>query len=134
MDQAAVERIRASFVLAIAAGTDAGMLFYNDLFARAPAVRPLFPADMADQAQKLIATLGVVVDALPDVEALRPELERLGRAHVGFGAKPAHYPVVEESLVTMLRELAGGQLDAETEADWRMAYAAVAGTMIRAAG
>lgn len=133
MDLAAVERIRASFALAMAAGTEAGMLFYNDLFARAPTIRPLFPHDITGQAEKLIATLAVVVDALPDFEAIRPELRRLGLAHVGFGAQPVHYAVVEESLIAMLRELGGGELDILTEAAWRSAYAAVAGAMIRAA-
>lgn len=134
MDSQAVDRIRASFAFVVAAGADAGMLFYNDLFARAPTIRPLFPADMTAQAQKLIATLGVIVDALSDGETIRPELQRLGLAHRAYGAQPVHYAVVEESLLAMLRELAGGRLEVQTEAAWRSAYALVAGAMIRAAG
>lgn len=133
MNPDAVDRIRASFALAVTAGSDAGMLFYNDLFARAPTIRPLFPADMTEQATKLIAMLGSIVDALPNVETIRPELQRLGVAHVGYGAQPVHYAVVEESLLAMLRELGGGRLDVQTEAAWRSAYAAVAGAMICAA-
>ena len=134
MDPDAVDRIRRSFALAVAAGADAGMLFYNDLFVRAPTIRSLFPVDMTEQAAKLIAMLGLIVDALPDVEAIRPELQRLGLAHVSYGAQPGHYAVVEESLLAMLRELGGGRLDVQTETAWRTAYAAAAEPMIRAAG
>ena len=56
----------------VAPTSQAAALFYRRLFETAPAVKPLFRGDMTEQGCKLMATLGVVVNSLGNLEAVLP--------------------------------------------------------------
>ena len=57
----------------VAPTSQAAALFYRRLFETAPAVKPLFRGDMTEQGCKLLmATLGVVVNSLGNLEAVLP--------------------------------------------------------------
>jgi methyl-accepting chemotaxis protein len=107
--------------------------FYERLFARAPGVRKLFPADpvaMDLQRDKLAASLRAVVAHLRRPEVLYGPLRDLGRRHEGYGAKPEHYPIVIEELVGAMRDVAGKDWTAEHTADWTTALTLVADVML----
>jgi len=108
-------------------------LFYERLFRRAPTVRPLFPADMADQRRKLVETLAFVVQHLRSPDEVLPRLRALGASHLKYGARPEHYPVVCEELVAAMGEVAGDAWDAEIERDWKNALHLVSAAMLAAA-
>ena len=114
---------------ALAIATDPrrfGVTFYAQLFARAPALRRLFPEDMTQQEVKIAQTLCIVVRALEASEDLPAMLRELGARHRGYGVKPAHYRIVGEAMLAALRELVGPSFDAEQHAAWSRLFAYVA--------
>jgi len=131
IDAQLIARLRASFERVRPEGAALAQAFYRRLFAAHPQLRLLFPTDMTRQMEKLIATLSLVVDEMHRPEVVGPNLAQLGGAHVGYGARPEHYPVVCETLVEALVEV--GQIDAEARAEWRTALERISGAMQRGA-
>ncbi len=134
LDEGLVRRLEASFH-GLAGQADAlAERFYDRLFRRAPGVRPLFPEDLREQRKKLVDTLAFVVQHLRSPDEVLPRLRSLGTAHVKYGARPEHYPVVCEELVFAMGEIAGTAWDTDTERDWRNALHLVSAAMIGGGG
>jgi hemoglobin-like flavoprotein len=131
LDAALLARLRASFERVKTNAPALADAFYRRLFERAPQVRMLFPDDMARQKEKLVATLVLVVDEMHRPDVVGPKLAQLGFAHLGYGARPEHYPIVGATLVDALAEVGG--LDAELRTEWRTAIERIAAAMIRGA-
>ena len=129
VDANLVARLRTNFERVAARGTALAEAFYRRLFAAHPELRPLFPSDMSQQHLKLLATLRAVMDELDQPDAVAPRLLRLGHDHVGYGAKPEHYPIVCEHLAEAMREVGGGDL--EVRSDWLTALQRVSAAMLR---
>jgi hemoglobin-like flavoprotein len=90
-----LDALETSFDLVAPRGDELVDTFYTRLFAAAPAVEPLFArTDIAHQKTMLLATLVLLRKSLRDLAAVVPKLQELGRRHVGYGARPEHYPVV----------------------------------------
>ena len=106
------------------------MIFYDRLFEVAPSVRALFPDDMKEQRKKLMATLAVVVGGLTNLEAVLPAASALAKRHVGYGAKPEHYPVVGGALLFTLEKGLGADWTPELAAAWTAAYGTLSTFMI----
>jgi nitric oxide dioxygenase len=91
-------------------------IFYDRLFEVAPAVKPLFQGDMAEQRRKLMAMLAVVVHGLSDLPSILPAASALAKRHVDYGARPEHYSrgrrgaVVDAAARTWAAVEAGGGL------------------------
>lgn len=128
-----LDLVRASFRDLAATTAESAAAFYDRLFAIAPELRRLFPADMAVQGAKLMSMLGIVVAQLPDHAALRPLLGDLARRHVGYGARPGHYRAIGEALLWTLERRLGPAFTPAHRAAWLGAYAALAGTMLEEA-
>lgn len=126
-------RIRATLAPAAADPAGFARAFYARLFELAPGVRALFRGDMAAQEMKLAQTLVTVVGGLDQAEGLVPTIEALGRAHRGYGAKAAHYPVVGQALVDTLAAFNGPAFDPEARAAWERLYSWVAQHMMQGA-
>ena len=108
--------------------------FYARLFETAPAVVPLFAGtDMQRQKRKLLSTLVLLRNSLRDLDAIVPNLQRLGARHVAYGARPEHYPVVGEVLLASMAAVAGPAWTPEFERAWGEAFSVVAGAMIEGA-
>lgn len=108
--------------------------FYDVLFTRYPAVRPLFDETrMDEQRKKLIRSIALVLRNLEAPERLEPYLQGLGRMHVAYGAEPEHYPAVGECLLVALAETAGPAWTDELNAAWGEAYGAISGLMLQGA-
>ena len=71
MTQEQVAVVQQSFAKVAPIADRAAVMFYERLFEVAPQVKAMFPADMAEQRQKLMATLGVVVNGLSNGSACR---------------------------------------------------------------
>lgn len=107
----------------------AASLFYGRLFVIDPSTRPLFAGvDLEKQRQKLIHVLNVVVGALDRIEELVPTIADLGRRHVGYGVRDAHYDSVGEALLWTLEQGLGHAWTAEVKAACAAAYANTAGS------
>lgn len=107
--------------------------FYDILFHQAPSLRPLFPKELDGQRRKLVAALGMVVGSLGD-ESTRASLMALGRRHVGYGAKPEHYPVACQAMLWALREACGEAWDKDSDDAWEVALDLVSRAMLEGAG
>ena len=108
--------------------------FYARLFLAHPELRALFPADMTEQRKKLAQTLTMVVRGARNLEAVAPTLQRLGRDHRGFGARPEHFRHVGTALLETLAHFLDDQWTPEVAATWSEAYEAVWRAMVDAAG
>lgn len=107
--------------------------FYAHLFRNAPDTKPLFRSDMELQGEKLLNTLGFVLDHLDDPDALLPAARDLAIRHEGYGVTAAHYDLVGTALLQTLEELIGADFTEEARDAWIAVYEHVAGEMKRAA-
>jgi hemoglobin-like flavoprotein len=128
----AIGRIRASYVDVAARPRQFAARFYEELFAAAPQLRPLFPSDLGTLQGHFEAAIGLVVRNLDEVHALRVPLQELGAQHVHWGARPEDYVVARESLVAAIRSLSPAW-DDTLEHDWRAAITAIIVPMLQGA-
>jgi hemoglobin-like flavoprotein len=122
--------VQDSFAKVAPISEQAAVIFYDRLFEVAPAVRLMFPADMTEQRRKLMATLAVVVNGLGNLQSVLPAASALAKRHVGYGAKPEHYPVVGSALLWTLEKGLGEAWTPEVAAAWTAAYGTLSGYMI----
>ncbi|MEM1078380.1 MAG: globin family protein [Pseudomonadota bacterium] len=111
----------------------AAEIFYGRLFEIAPQVKPFFKGDMKQQGSKLMATLGVVVNGLRDLDKIVPVAQQLAVKHVDYGVKPEHYTPVGEALIYTLDKGLGDEFTPELKEAWLGAYSTLSGVMIEAA-
>jgi hemoglobin-like flavoprotein len=125
-----VTLVQQSFAKVAPISEQAAVLFYDRLFEIAPSVKSMFPADMKEQRKKLMATLAVVVGGLGNLESVLPAASALAKRHVGYGAKPEHYPVVGGALLWTLEKGLGDGWTPEVADAWTAAYGTLSGFMI----
>jgi hemoglobin-like flavoprotein len=125
-----VKLVQQSFAEVVPIADPAAAMFYERLFEIAPAVRPLFHGDMAEQRRKLMATLAAVVKGLGDIEAILPTASALAKRHVGYGVKPEHYDSVGAALLWTLERGLGDRWSSDLAAAWSAAYGTLSGFMI----
>jgi nitric oxide dioxygenase len=128
-----LEALETSFDLLAPRGDELMDEFYARLFAAAPAVRPLFPADMKKQKTMLLAALVLLRKSLGDLDAIVPTLRKMGARHVAYGATPEHYPIVGATLIASMAALAADEWKQDYETAWAAAFDIVAGAMIAGA-
>lgn len=128
-----VTLVQDSFQKVVPIAGVAADLFYDRLFEISPEVRPLFPQDLTDQKSKLMQMLGTVVTNLHQVETVVPAAEELGKRHVAYGVKDAHYDAVGSALLDTLQKGLGDDFTPEVKSAWVSAYTTLAGVMKTAA-
>jgi methyl-accepting chemotaxis protein len=107
--------------------------FYQELFSRDPALRPLFTTDMAEQQVRFAVKLTEIVQAMPCLDELLAHTRALGARHVGYGVRAAHYQILGAALLDALAAVLGDDFDAPTRQAWALAYNLVAETMLEGA-
>jgi methyl-accepting chemotaxis protein len=128
-----VKLLEDSFALLAPQGERLVQRFYDELFSRYPAVKPLFGNTTQEaQQKKLLAALGLVVNNLRNPEALAEALTAMGQRHQGYGALPEHYPAVVSTLLDVMKELAGNAWNNQLHAAWEKALNTVSDVMISA--
>lgn len=130
MDNAVIERLESSFNLIAPRAEELVDRFYTNLFANNPSLRSMFPANLADQKKKLLASLVLVIQNLRSTDKLVEPLKKLGARHAKYNAKIEHYPVVRDTLVSVMAEIAGEQWNEQLNKDWLGALDFVASVMI----
>ena len=115
-------------------GEFASIRFYEILFKKAPAVRPLFSSDISKQARKFLQALNVIVGSLSSTDRTTRMLQRLGERHRGYGVEQSHYPIVGEALVATLREALGNEFTEEVEQAWTDAFELISSAMMSSPG
>lgn len=133
MDSQTVGTVQTTWQAVEGIADQAAALFYDNLFAADPALRPLFKADMAEQRRKLMQMIGLAVGQLDDLDALVPALQALARRHATYGVKEEHYDTVGAALLQTLAQGLGPAFTPPVRAAWAEVYGLMAGVMITAA-
>ena len=129
LNQNQIKLIKDSWEKVSPIADQAADLFYGHLFEIAPTARSMFPTEMAEQKKKLMTTLGFVVASLNNIEEVVPQIQDLGRRHIGYGTKAEHFPVVGEALLWTLEQGLGESWNQELADAWTQAYTLIAQTM-----
>jgi hemoglobin-like flavoprotein len=132
MTPEAIQEVRASYAEVAARPRQLASHFYDELFAAAPNLRPLFPGDLTSLQGHFEAALALVVRNLGDIPALRASLRDLGAQHVHWGARPEDYVSAREALIAAVRALSPAWNDA-LEQHWRTAVTSIIVPMLEGA-
>ncbi|MFA8385355.1 MAG: globin domain-containing protein [Pelagibaca sp.] len=125
-----VDLIQTSFATALSTRQTLVTEFYDRLFTKAPSVRSMFSDDISAQSSKLAALLQLAVQKLDNLEALVEPLRALGVKHAEYGAVPAHYTAVAETLVECLEDAVGPTWTQDHAQAWSDALTFIAQTML----
>ena len=125
--------VQESFASLAPIAKDAMALFYLRLFEIDPALRRMFPADMASQHRKLAQMLTAAVKGLDHLDRLVPVVQDLGRRHAGYGVTDTHYDTVGAALLWTLEKGLGPAFTQEMKEAWATVYGLLAGVMKDAA-
>ncbi len=131
MDKIAI--IRRTWALAAAAPEETARVFYASLFRIAPHTEALFRSDLEAQGDKLMETLGFVVDNLEDDETWLPAARDLAVRHVAYGVQAQDYDSVGIALITTFQTLLGEGFGEAERDTWAEVYGALSQHMIEAA-
>jgi hemoglobin-like flavoprotein len=107
--------------------------FYRRVLAAAPETADLFTGDPAVQRRRFAAELAAIVGAMKDHEAFVARTSQLGRRHVHYGARPAHYEVMRAALLDSLAFALGSAWTDEVAEAWRLGFRLTAEAMMQAA-
>jgi hemoglobin-like flavoprotein len=88
---------------------------------------------MREQGAKLMKMINVAVNGLDRIESIVPAVQDLGRRHVGYGVKQAHYDTVGAALLWTLEQGLGDDFTPEVKEAWETVYGVLAGTRKEAA-
>ena len=130
MNEALIQRLEASFRQIAPRGPELIDHFYAHLFSKNPALRPLFPRDMMSQKQKMLTSLMLVIRGLRSPEKLRQPLLDMGRRHFSYQTKPEHYTIVRDTLIGVMRDMAGAGWTDQLTRDWTDALNLIADVML----
>ncbi|MGH8729397.1 MAG: globin family protein [Burkholderiales bacterium] len=111
----------------------AAQFFYGKLFELDPTLEPLFKGDMAEQRRKLMRMITTAVNGIGRLDEIVPAVQDLGRRHVGYGVKDAHYDTVGAALLWTLEQGLGKDFTPELKQAWSATYGLLAATMKEAA-
>ncbi|OCX66784.1 hypothetical protein BFP70_01120 [Thioclava sp. SK-1] len=130
MDHKQIMLVRTSFDQVIKSRPELVEDFYTRLFVLHPELRPLFPASISAQADKLTATLQIALSSLDQLEGLTQILQDMGRMHRGYGVQDHQYQMVSEVLIDTLAAQLGSAWTVEVSAAWGTLLAFVTYEMI----
>jgi hemoglobin-like flavoprotein len=129
-----VEALRGSFELLVERNGAIVHRFYEVLFERHPALRPLFSRNRPEVQEKMLTgALVAVMDHLEDGAWLTSQLHAMGAKHVDYGVTDEMYGWVGESLLAALEEVAADDWTPRIEKAWKEALGAIAGLMLEGA-
>jgi hemoglobin-like flavoprotein len=121
--------VRSSFEAVAPIAEPAAALFYDNLFAADPGLKPLFRTDIGHQGQRLMTMIGAAVGLLDQPQKLMPVLRNLGMRHGAYGVRAQHYETVGAALLKTLGQGLGDAFTPEVRAAWTAMYGMVAAGM-----
>ena len=109
--------------------------FYHHLFVIDAGAAQLFTGvDMTVQQWKLAQTLGVIVQALDDLDTLLSAVAALGSRHARYGVLPHHFDSVGAALLQAFVDTLGQHFTPAVRAAWVRAYSLVSTEMQKGLG
>ncbi len=126
--------LKASFLRLIPSWEALSDHLYLTLFEEHPEVNSLFKNEMEPQKEKLTLMIATAVDLLDDRPAFERMCRECGARHTGYGAVPAHYPVVVRLLEQGLVGVSDTLLSAEEVGAWQRLVALIVSEMLIGSG
>lgn len=127
-----VALLRRSFELVVTREPELTRRFYDTLFTRYPAARPLFNRRTREVQERMLRdALVAVMDHIEDAPWLEQQLGALGTKHEEYGVTPEMYAWVGESLLATLASIAADDWSPEIHVAWSEAYGTISGLMLR---
>ncbi len=125
------DRLRGTFQTVIEREPLMTARFYEVLFSRYPAARPLFSRNSERAQQEMLQrALTAVIDHLEDLPWLASTLNALGAKHVEYGVTREMFDWVGDALLSTLAEILDKDWSEEVESAWRNAYGAICELML----
>jgi hemoglobin-like flavoprotein len=134
LDDQQIGEVRRTFDRLLEAGTAPIEHFYHRLFEDLPEVKGMFRTEPRIQARKFLQSLKVIVSALHAPQRHVTVLQRLGQRHDAYGVMPHHYPVVANTLMTVMADALGPAFTPEARSAWERAFALITMVMIGGGG
>ena len=129
---AASSPLEDSFMLIAPRADDIAAAFYDQLFRVAPDARPLFASvNMDAQQAKLVGLLETIVDCGGDPAKLEAKCEALGEMHWKLGAPREAYPLVVDTLLSVVAQQTGSEWQPAWTEAWRDVLNYAASVMTR---
>jgi len=133
LDQQQIELLEETFAKLAPQGEQLVENFYEKLFSRYPQVKPLFAnVDQKEQQKKLLSGLVLVINNIRKPEALGPALTSMGKRHQQYGVVAEQYPLVADTMLEVMGELAGDLWTDDVKRAWTNALNTVATAMLDA--
>jgi hemoglobin-like flavoprotein len=129
MDQRQIDLVQSTFAEVKPIADTASQIFYDELFALDPSLRPLFKDDLTEQRTKLMTMLGLAVDGLDDWDLAAEVVRGLGARHAAYGVRPEHFDTVGAALLATLAKGLGDAFTPEVEEAWTDCYVLVSSEM-----
>jgi len=133
MTPSQIAAVQKSFASVLPIAHQAGIMFYERLFAMDPKLRKLFTVDIAVQSEKLMQMIGTAVHGLYLLETITPTFRALGIRYAAYGVSEADYDTVGAALLWTLEQGLGPDFTPEVKEAWTAAYTLLANTMKTAA-
>jgi hemoglobin-like flavoprotein len=108
---------------------EAGRIFYDELFLRAPELERLFTGDISRQKLKFVQMLATIVKSLDQIASMSEEVVDLGRRHLSYDVEDGHYEAMGDALMGMLNRVLGAEMTPEVSDAWAAAYGMIARVM-----
>jgi len=126
-----VEALEASFDLLAPRAEELVEKFYSELFKQHPAVVPMFKnTTTAEQQKKLLSALKLVMANIRKPDVLADALKGLGAKHQSYGAVPEHYTAVANTLIGVMKDMAGDAWTEQIQSAWEHALTTIAEVML----
>lgn len=133
VDRVTIDLVQVTWAHALKTAPNAGLVFYDQLFAADPTLRQLFKGSIDEQSLKLIGMLSMAIGKLDNLAGLQLVLAELGKRHVGYGVTPQHYATVGAALIGTLAIALGDAFTTEVKTAWLTVYQTLSDTMIAGA-
>jgi hemoglobin-like flavoprotein len=117
-----VSLVQESFRKITPQSAEASRLFYDELFRLSPDRRSLFPTDIADQKQKFMQMLAMLVRNLDQIGQVSEDITDLGYRHRAYDVEEEDYETFGQALLRMLEKLLGPDLTPDAHDAWAAAY------------
>ena len=127
------ELLEESFEALAPQGEALAALFYERLFDLFPDIIPLFSeVSVSEQQKKLLASLVLLIQNLNKPDVLSDYLKGLGARHAHYGVTAKHYPLVADTLLMAMEEVAGDVWTPEVKQAWQNTLETVTEIMLEA--
>jgi hemoglobin-like flavoprotein len=105
-------------------------VFYERLFELDPALREMFPDDLAVQQRKFGVELAFIASSIRAHDRFVHAAGELGARHVGYGVRASHVRTARKALLDALRTIFGSGWSSSHERAWSLAYRLVSEAMM----